>query len=262
MMGRTHALAGVIGALAAQPLLADYVAPHMGISHAAAMGPGATLLMAIGGAGGAMLPDMDHRHATIAHALGPITKVLCIGVGAISGGHRNGTHSFLGIAAFTALSWGLCGLGGWPAMIWAGFVLAIGSAALHLKFSKKSAAVHTLICLLGCVALWRAGVSGHMDLRMLTGGVMVGAATHVVFPTDILTREGCPLLWPVSKRRFHLASLTTDHLAEHTIVSWSLVGALVATVLWRAGYLGDAVSAVQPLWDAVMPSGPRPGRRR
>ena len=56
-------------------------------------------------AGAALLPDADHRRATIAHSLPPVSNAICAGIGEVSGGHRNGTHSLLGIAAFTLLAW-------------------------------------------------------------------------------------------------------------------------------------------------------------
>lgn len=257
MMGRTHALAGVTMAMAAQPLLA--VAGVDGVA-----GPCATLMFAIGGAGGSMLPDMDHQHATVARCLGPVSKLLCIVIGKASGGHRNGTHSLLGIACFTALSWWLCTLGGWPAALWAGFLLAVGSAALHLTFSKGSAIAHTLLCLAGSAAVaWQA--SNHpVPWQALTWGVLVGVCSHVLFPTDSLTKEGCPWLWPLNRRRFHFANLTTDHFTENNVVWWLLVAALGCVVTWRTGHwqgLSAAAGWVRSHVDQLAPAQGAPRRR-
>lgn len=237
MMGRTHALAGVVLTLTAQPFLARWGMPTTTT---------ATCLAAVGAAGGAMLPDMDHRHATVAQSLGPVSKAVAIGVGWISGGHRNGTHSFLGVAAFTALSWWLVGLGGWPATLWAAFVLSIGSAALHIRFRRTSAVAHTVMCLLGVVWLIDSGRLGTFPWQALTWGVGIGAFSHAIVPTDALTRQGCPWLWPVSRKRFRLANLSTDHFMENGPVWWSLCAGLTWLVLLRAGVTwGDVVSSVE-----------------
>ena len=86
MMGHTHALAGAVAWLGLVPFLADY-----GMK----MTPGEIVAGSVVCAGAALLPDMDHHSGSIANALGPVTKVLCKGVAAISGGHRHATHSLM-----------------------------------------------------------------------------------------------------------------------------------------------------------------------
>lgn len=56
-----------------------------------------------------MLPDADHHNATIAHSLPPLSNAVCAGIGKVAGGHRHGTHSVIGIAAFVFVAW-LAGL--------------------------------------------------------------------------------------------------------------------------------------------------------
>lgn len=237
MMGRTHALAGVVMTLALQPLFTPLGMPDTTTG---------TCLAVVGAAGGAMLPDLDHRHATVARSLGPVSKAVTVVVAAISGGHRNGTHSILGVVVFTALSWWLVGLGGWPATLWAAFVLAIGSAALHIRFRKSSAVAHTLMCLAGVVWLIDSGRTATFPWQALTWGVGVGAFSHAILPTDALTRQGCPWLWPVSRKRFRLANLSTDHFMENGPVWWSLCAGLTWLVLLRAGVTWvDVVSSVE-----------------
>ncbi|WP_258933603.1 metal-dependent hydrolase [Nesterenkonia pannonica] len=53
----------------------------------------------------ALLADADHRHATVAHSLPPVSEAVCELVGRAVGGHRNGTHSVVGVIAFTAVAW-------------------------------------------------------------------------------------------------------------------------------------------------------------
>lgn len=52
-------------------------------------------------AGAALKPDADHHNATLAHSLPPVSKWYAGFIENISGGHRHGTHSIIGIVAFT-----------------------------------------------------------------------------------------------------------------------------------------------------------------
>lgn len=89
MMGSRHALSGAAlclgGGILALPALA-----------------GVALFSTLG-AGFSVLPDIDHPDSGVAKCLGPISRGMAWGVSRMSGGHRNGTHSFAGAAAFTML---------------------------------------------------------------------------------------------------------------------------------------------------------------
>ncbi len=183
--------------------------------------------------------DFDHPHATIAQSLGPVTKLLARGIGLVFGGHRNGTHSLLGLALFTAGTWFRVRLGGWYTGVWSGFLLAVGSAALHLKFTKGSAIVHTLVCLVGSVLLVLSATKWQVPFDLLTWGVGIGYFSHAIVPTDALTKEGCPWFWPFWKYRFHLANLTTDHLGENAVVFPLLLVTLLGIIRLATGYLTD-----------------------
>lgn len=56
-------------------------------------------------AGAAMWPDADQRQSTVGYAFPPLSGPLCDVVGGISGGHRNGTHSIIGVLAFGVVTW-------------------------------------------------------------------------------------------------------------------------------------------------------------
>ena len=47
-------------------------------------------------AGAGMLPDIDHHNGSIANSIPPVSRWAARIVGAVSGGHRKGTHSILG----------------------------------------------------------------------------------------------------------------------------------------------------------------------
>ena len=88
MMGRDHALSGALVFAALATSL------HVSGAHLAA---GVAL-----SAGAGMLPDIDHPDTTISRSFGFLTQAFAWLVDRLSGGHRHGTHSFVGIAVFTA----------------------------------------------------------------------------------------------------------------------------------------------------------------
>jgi membrane-bound metal-dependent hydrolase YbcI (DUF457 family) len=67
----------------------------------------------------------------------------------------------------------------------------------------------------------------------------LGCATHVA--GDMLTLTGCPLLWPVTMREFHLTPrplrFTTGKLAERWIVTPLLLLMLAVLLVRDCGHL-------------------------
>ncbi|GAB2864821.1 metal-dependent hydrolase [Actinocorallia aurea] len=89
MMGRTHALSGA----------ALFTAGAIPLD----LPPDQILLGAVACAGAAVLPDIDHHGSHIARTFGPLTRGFAWTIGKVAGGHRNGTHSALGIGLVAAL---------------------------------------------------------------------------------------------------------------------------------------------------------------
>lgn len=182
-LGRTHCLSGaVLGAA-----WAEYVA------HLSATG---TIEIAGLTAGAAVLLDLDHPKATLAQSFGFLTKAFAWTVGRISGGHRHGTHSILGVAVFTGLSWlgvhyrhdlagriGLCLL--------LTLVIAGGLYAARVKGH-----VADLLAIGGAVAMAVTGTG----LALVCLAVTLGCVAHLM--GDMATDSGVPLLWPVRQYRF------------------------------------------------------------
>ena len=162
-------------------------------------------------AGLAVLPDIDHPEATMAHSFGFLTKLFAEAVGRISGGHRWGTHSFLGAGilaglAVVAVHWrhdvagrvGLC------------FLLALTFAAVFVVTMPGRVAVKRFARLLGFrrhAAVKHVGEAAAIGLAIVAwrsttgwGLALVGLATilgcgaHI--GADMLTKERCPLLLP------------------------------------------------------------------
>src|ERR1700727_3569487 len=88
MLGRDHALSGAVVFAALAPSL------HVTVAHLAA---GVVL-----SAGAGVLPDIDHPDSTISRSFGFLTEWFAWVVDRLSGGHRHGTHSLVGIAVFIA----------------------------------------------------------------------------------------------------------------------------------------------------------------
>lgn len=222
--GHTHALAGAVtGAVTALYVL------HLPLA-------GSLMLTGLT-AGAAVLPDLDHPEATLAHCFGFLTKLFAELVGKISGGHRKGTHSLLGVATFTGLAWlavtfrhdlagriGLCVL--------LSLVIAGGLYALRIGGHKAD--------LLAIAAAAGMAVTGY-GLALVALATGLGCAIHV--GTDMLTDSGCPLLLPLSRYRFRWwpepAAFTTGTRPEGAL-AFALV-LVLGLLAWHAvtlpGYL-------------------------
>jgi len=171
----------------------------------------------------------------------------------ISGGHRHGTHSIIGIAVFTAGAYG-AGL----------FQLSEPTSIAngHLTFSWHIVPAILVLALLYSAALRALKLGGHhgdllgiaaavvtcftgADLTQLTVGswhapllavaTALGCAAHIA--GDELTHGGCPVLWPVSMHEFHLLprplQITTAKLCETWVVFPLLLIGLAVT-MWHA----------------------------
>lgn len=246
MMGRTHSSAGMVLSLAAAPLLVNAgIVEANGYSYVA---------LAVAGAGAAMVPDFDHRHATIAHSLGPVSKALAIGIEKISGGHRNGTHSLLGWAIWILISIGFCAVGGYALGLFLAFLLAVGMAGLQVKFSKKSFVLHSLICIAAGYWLIRSSAIDAFPVWLIPWACAIGYFAHIgPVGGDMLTLQGVPLLWPVNKTRFKLANVTTDHFTERVIIGPALGLIAIVQVLWLAGYAPLLLDIASAAWEVAKP---------
>ena len=120
MLGHDHALSGALAFAVVAPLL-----PVSGTQLAVA----AALT-----AGAGILPDLDEPGSTIARTFGFLTGGFAWIVHQLSGGHRKGTHSLLGVALMTvaalwAGSWQRSATAQHPVLWWhlvpAGLILAL-----------------------------------------------------------------------------------------------------------------------------------------
>lgn len=108
------------------------------------------------------------------------------------------------------------------------FLFALATAAVQLRLAWPL--IHTATCVAGAIGLVLLSAQNTITAGVLPWVVAVGSAAHLV--GDMLTREGVPLLWPVSNRRYRVASLSTGGPIERLLVGPGL--ALCALVMgWQ-----------------------------
>lgn len=190
MMGASHAATGAAAWLA----LSGPLAQPAGVE----VSPQLQIMGALTTAGAALISDWDHPRATIAYALPPMTNLIAAGIRAIAGGHREGTHSILGVLAFTAVALALtpvqATLGGQLYSVGQGavaaFLAAVAAKALHII--PTSGYLRAWIIGLGVGAIAATTAPGAWWIPV---SVSLGVVVHII--GDGLTKEGVPLLWPL-----------------------------------------------------------------
>jgi membrane-bound metal-dependent hydrolase YbcI (DUF457 family) len=165
------------------------------------VGPAGVLLGAVICAGAALLPDIDHHNASIAHSLPPLSMAMARVFQTASGGHRNGTHSILGILFFGLVAL----LAGFLAVENVGVLgdLNIGAGLIAVILSAFAFKVLRFMPARARKAPWVAGITfGVLTTLLFPEGpswlmtcVVLGIIVHIV--GDMLTKEGCNLLWPL-----------------------------------------------------------------
>jgi membrane-bound metal-dependent hydrolase YbcI (DUF457 family) len=218
MRGVTHATSGLVSGLAIGSL----------VLHE----PAAPLALLCGlTAAYALAPDLDSCGSTEARSFGLITCGLSWVIRLVSGGHRHGTHSALGVAAFTGAAWLACEFRHtWPGRAALLVILAVGLASATDALRPGPAHAENALALAGAAVMCWTGYG----LALVPLAAALGTGVHVF--GDMLTRSGCPLAWPATMREFHLLPgplrFTTGKLAEHVIVTPLLLAAL-GFLLWR-----------------------------
>jgi membrane-bound metal-dependent hydrolase YbcI (DUF457 family) len=192
--------------------------------------PGPLALFAGLTAAYALAPDLDSCGSTESRSFGFVTEIFAWCVEKISGGHRHGTHSAVGVAAFTGAAWLACHYRDtMPGRIGLGIILAVGFAAA-MDALRAGGHAGNLIACAGAAAMCWTGYG----LALVPVAAALGAGTHLA--GDSLTRCGVPLAWPATMREFHALPrsmrFTTGKLAEHWIVSPLLLAAL-GYLIWR-----------------------------
>jgi membrane-bound metal-dependent hydrolase YbcI (DUF457 family) len=209
MLGHTHAISGTVTGLAAGAALLHLAAPPLALFTG--------LVTAY-----ALAPDLDKCGSTEARSFGFITEIFAWIVETVSGGHRHGTHSIIGILAFlTTALLAVQFRATLPGKITLAVILVVGFAsawdALHLPAKHLGSVI-------ACAGAAMMILTGY-GLSLVAIAAAAGTATHIA--GDMLTREGCPLAWPMSRKNWHLTPgflrFTTGTWPEHLIVTPVLV---------------------------------------
>lgn len=211
-------------------------------------------------AGMALGPDLDAQGTTVTRMWGPVSgglrvkfwkhgkrRTIVPGVtdvlGVLVGGHRQGSHSVVGLLAVLFAVW----VASWWAVgtaIVVGFGVGLMLAAVGVIIPGKQPSEYWPVNLTLSIL---AGVAAYQNAFTLPGWVPFamagGAGVHIL--GDMITKQGCPLGWPIQKKRTSLLPL----LANGFVCCW-LITPLLAVVCFvqlatMAGY--DPVGSV---WTA------------
>ncbi|GGK72652.1 membrane protein [Sphaerisporangium melleum] len=211
MMGHTHALSGAaawllvapglvalpgVTALREIPVLGG-LAGDLTPIVANALSPAELVAGAVVCAGAAMLPDLDHPHATIAQTFGPATWVLSKAVNWLSGGHRHMTHSLL-FALAAGFGAHLLADGhpiGRDVLVILMIGLALRAVGIGIPGRTMTSAMVNIGLTAAAFILLRAAQVGYLWLGF---AIAIGCLAHVI--GDCLTERGCPVLWPLRHR--------------------------------------------------------------
>jgi membrane-bound metal-dependent hydrolase YbcI (DUF457 family) len=233
-LGHTHALSGA----------ATGAAAGLFILHTKTSG---TADLALLSAGFAVVPDIDKCGATVSRSFGFLTESFAWLVGRISGGHRHGTHSLIGIGVFTGLAFLACKYRlDWPGRVGLALILAIGFAA-GLRALRIGGHFADALALAAAIYICWKG----WNLTLIPVAAGVGTATHIV--GDMLTTEGCPLLWPFTLAHFKILprpfSFRTGSWREHVVLVPLLFVAL-AWLAYRVALTGHYITAADQILHA------------
>ena len=197
MMGGHHAACGAAAwiALTTKTMVVipaiGSVQIGMGLYPATSVG---VITGALVTAGAALLPDIDHKKATLAYSLPPLSNGIAAGMGKLSGGHRHGTHSLLAVAAFTLVAW-LLGL--WTIQTDQFGDVAVGAGIVSILLTSFALKIFKItdrkpitpwilsVGLAVMIAMYAPEENGWLPLA-----VGMGVFIHIL--GDFITKQGVP----------------------------------------------------------------------
>lgn len=219
MRGTSHIASGSITWPAIYPLIAEYTSLDFTATG--------LIAGAVVSAAGALVPDIDHPNGTVAHTFGPLSRGTARVVSAISGGHRQATHSLffvalVGVGAYFAPIEVVYALAG----ILSGFLVR-GLGMFPAGFAQR---YKVMFAALVSVAVFSALLATAPALPWFTAALTVGVLTHLL--GDTLTPGGVPYLWPHPLRfRVPLLSASGDTLETVILTPVMAVGGIV-WIVW------------------------------
>jgi membrane-bound metal-dependent hydrolase YbcI (DUF457 family) len=108
------------------------------------------------------------------------------------------------------------------------------SYLIRTLFGGHRKITHSILGIILVAACVYALTTGFHWPLWIEGAIMAGWASHVA--ADMITREGCPLLWPISKKKYGLHLVTTGKRAEKYLIRPSaLIACIVFSVMLVRG---------------------------
>ncbi len=263
MMGPSHALSGAAGWLAGSLALQHFAHLHQ-----------TPVQLAVGTAmcaGGALLPDLDmsgrvtsnRGGATVAHTFGVFSlflaecvEKLSLGIYQITRGRRdpdrdNGHRTFTHTLPFNAgIGFGvfeLCLHYGKPAVLgMLFFTFAMALRGLFEKWAERAGWVIVTLAAAAATSAAYAVLPAGRGYPIL--GVALGAGGLIHILGDMLTRHGCPVLWPIPTgggRRWRCIGLPDSFAVK-------VGGAVEVYVLRTAFWLVSLAAAGRLLYQPLL----------
>jgi membrane-bound metal-dependent hydrolase YbcI (DUF457 family) len=233
MMGRSHAISGVLAVTFAGAYLA--------------VPAGAVLVLGMVVPGSSLLPDVDHARSTVSNTYGPLTRGFSKLVG-----HRQITHSVPGVLGLgTALYGSLAVRDG-------ATVSEVPAVQLGVEVASYAFVCVVLILVLAAFLRLFRGVPGRvgrwfrrswlddlapipfvgsvvifsdLDLGYIPIAIMVGCFVHMI--GDMITKMGLPIFWPFSTRKYRLAKIKAGGKIEKILI----VPLMIVGIVWCTGVM-------------------------
>lgn len=203
MMGITHGVSGATIWVASTTILD--------------LPPDQVLLGGVLTMGASILPDIDHPNSTVSRSLGKLSQGFAWLVSKIAGGHRNGTHSIIGVLILLGIALLTTYTGfGW---IWVWLMLL---STLVLVGKERGLLIGVVSGILTLV-WYQADDPGILPVVCLTLGTII----HIL--GDMITHGGCPLLYP-DKKRYALGLFKTNSPPERAVF-WALILLLIVSLV-------------------------------
>lgn len=233
------------------------------------VGPAGVFMGSIICAGAAMLPDIDHHNASIAHSLPPLTMVMARFFQTASGGHRHGTHSIVGTLFFGIVAW-LASFLVIQDVGWFGD-LNIGAGLMAVILAAFAFKVLRFMPDTARRAPWAAGlIVGVITTLVFPQGpswlivcIVLGVIVHIA--GDMLTKEGCNIFWPLKikpPKFFKNTPILSSVWGDNGYISIPLLGSADSIRCWAftipisgvaiAGLCLAGMYWAQSMWSGVL----------
>jgi membrane-bound metal-dependent hydrolase YbcI (DUF457 family) len=190
--------------------------------------------------GAGVLPDLDTVGSSVARSFGWITEAMAYVVRAISGGHREDTHTGCGDVLCAAIAVAAIALeavrfrahlgpvhrelSAGRLILGAYLALLFGAGMKALRILHRSDLRREAVAVAGAAAMAWSG----FDTGGIAWAILLGTFVHCC--GDGLTKHGVPWLAPFSKHILHLLPkrwrISTGHFTERWVIAPAMVLAL------------------------------------